>query len=501
MFKNKNRLTKVFLLLLLVCSVVSILAQVPEAQSLASPGEKISLIRQIEIWYINHMNYFVIALLMALESSFLGVIPSELIVSVAAYVALSPETTISFWGVVIFSTIGSLIGGLINYGLAIWLGRKAIYAFAETKTGHFFMLNSKKLMKAEKWFVKYSKVSVCIGRLVPGVRQFISIPAGLSRMNLLKFSFYTFLGSGVWNTVLALLGYFLHGQAELIKKYTFEISYMIVIVLILCIIFLIIRSLIRKNKKNKTMRHFGLVGYPLGHSFSKRYFTDKFKKEKIDASYKLYEYKDLEKIIETIKKDPQLEGLNVTIPYKEKIIPLLDELDEVAAETGAVNVVKIDRTQNTEKPFLKGYNTDIIGFEKSIKPYLENRIHKALVLGTGGASKAVVYVLRKLNVEVTTVSRTEQAGGLTYNEVDEQVIQDNLLIVNTTPLGMHPKENECPDIPYNAITNKHVLYDVIYNPEETLFLKKGREQHARTINGNIMLIEQARAAWRIWNDK
>ena len=244
------------------------------------------------------------------------------------------------------------------------------------------------------------------------------------------------------------------------------------------------------------MKKFGLIGYPLGHSFSKRFFTGKFETENIDARYDLYELDDISKFTGLIQKI-ELSGLNVTIPYKEKVIPFLNELDETAQEIGAVNVIKFIR--ENDKLILKGYNSDAIGFESSLKPFLQSFHREALILGTGGASKAIDYVLNKLGVETLFVSRTAQPGRLTYADLNQEIIEKCKVIVNASPVGTFPHPDECPDIPYQFLTEKHLLFDVVYNPAETLFLKKGRAQGAQGLNGESMLNEQAVAAWEIWN--
>lgn len=497
MLGNKKYIFLCFSFLML-CTI-SVIAQNVGIE--ANTEEKLSIIQHILIWYEKNMTYPTIALLMALESSFLGIIPSELIISVAAYVALDNTTSLTFWGVVIAATIGSLLGGLINYTLAVFLGRKALYALADSKLGHFFLLNSNKLMNAEKWFVRYSKISVCIGRLVPGIRQFISVPAGLSRMKLLPFMLYTVIGSSAWNTVLAALGYFLHGQQDLIKKYSFELSYLIVIILILIVIFFLFKYLKNKKLQNQNAKIFGLTGYPLSYSKSKAFFCEKFEKEKINARFELFEIKDdneLNDFFEKIKNqtDFALQGFNVTFPLKEKIIPFLDEIDDTVAETGAVNCVKIIRNDN-QIPSLKGYNTDTYGFEQAIKPYLEQENINALICGTGGTAKAISAALKRLNVNFTFISRTKTETNITYSEVSQQTITDNLLIINATNLGFGKMENQCVPLPYEYITHEHLLFDVIYNPAETLFLQKGRQCGARTINGSQMFANQAIKSWEI----
>jgi len=246
------------------------------------------------------------------------------------------------------------------------------------------------------------------------------------------------------------------------------------------------------------MKQFGLIGFPLGHSFSKRYFTDKFKRENINARYDLYELENLSAFT-ALKQNPMVCGLNVTIPYKEKIFNYLDELDETAAQIGAVNVIKFIRTVGELK--LKGYNSDAIGFENAIKPLINPSHNKALILGTGGASKAIDFTLRKMGIETTFVSRTAKPGMFTYGMLTEKILNDYPVIVNASPVGTFPHADECPEIPYQFITGKHLLFDVVYNPTETLFLKKGKQQGAVGINGEAMLIGQAEAAWKIWNEE
>ncbi len=244
------------------------------------------------------------------------------------------------------------------------------------------------------------------------------------------------------------------------------------------------------------MKQYGLIGRPLAHSFSKKYFTKKFATENIDAQYELYELEDIQLFEELINKE-NLCGLNVTIPYKELIIPYLDEVDEVAAKIGAVNVIKFIRENETLK--LKGFNSDAVGFENSIKPFLKSYHKKALILGTGGASKAIEFILGKLGIEVKFVSRSVSENKLIYSDLDGNILSEYLLVVNATPLGTFPNVNTCPDIPYEFLTERHLLFDVVYNPVETLFMKKGKERGATVLNGEEMLIGQAEEAWRIWN--
>lgn len=247
------------------------------------------------------------------------------------------------------------------------------------------------------------------------------------------------------------------------------------------------------------MQKYGLIGYPLKHSFSKDYFNEKFKAEHIDAEYINFEIPGINDFMEVIEENTNLHGLNVTIPYKEQVIPFLDELDKDAVKIGAVNVIKFVR-QPKGKIKLIGYNSDIIGFTQSIEPLLKPHHQKALILGTGGASKAVYHGLKKLGLTATYVSRSKKSDELlTYRELTPEVMKEYTVIVNCTPVGMYPNESNCPDIPYEQLTANHLLYDLIYNPDQTLFLKKGAEQGAATKNGLEMLLLQAFAAWEIWN--
>ena len=235
----------------------------------------------------------------------------------------------------------------------------------------------------------------------------------------------------------------------------------------------------------------GLIGYPLGHTFSPSYFANKFKELNISNSeYLAYSIENIQEVNEILEKG--VNGLNVTIPYKEKVIPYLDELSDEAFEINAVNTICIKEGRRV------GYNTDAYGFEISLKNLLGNaKIENALILGTGGASKAIKYVLSKLGINYTMVSRHKPY--LTYDELNDSIIEQNKLIINTTPLGMYPKVEDCPILPYSAISDKHFLYDLVYNPEKTLFLKKGERQSCSTKNGYEMLILQAEKAWEIWN--
>ncbi|MEJ8757917.1 shikimate dehydrogenase [Pontibacter sp. H259] len=244
------------------------------------------------------------------------------------------------------------------------------------------------------------------------------------------------------------------------------------------------------------MRKFGLIGKKLGHSFSKRYFTEKFAKESItDAAYELYELASIAELPQLLKSEPELVGLNVTVPYKEAVIPYLDELDKAASGIGAVNTIKIINGKT------KGYNTDYIGFRDSLERfYPVQQGNNALVLGTGGAAKAVCVALLNLGINYTILSRSTKSDQLTYDALTPELLQKYKLIINTTPLGMYPAVETLPDLPYNALTPQHYLYDLVYNPEQTLFLQKGKAAGAQTINGLEMLIGQAEAAWKIWQN-
>ena len=246
------------------------------------------------------------------------------------------------------------------------------------------------------------------------------------------------------------------------------------------------------------MKTYGLIGYPLGHSFSRGYFTDYFGREGIEAEYKNFELPSIEQLAQVLQTEPTLQGFNVTIPYKQQVFSFLSELSEAAQAIGAVNVVKVMRRD--EGLYLKGYNTDYIGFTDSIRPHLKPHHTHALILGTGGASKAVDYALRKLGLKTQYVSRTAREGIIAYDELTPELMTQYTVIVNTTPLGMHPKVDECPPLDYAQLTPQHLLYDVVYNPAKTLFLQRGEEHGATICNGMDMLIGQAKAAWKIWNN-
>mgnify|MGYP006298815129 CR=1 FL=1 len=248
------------------------------------------------------------------------------------------------------------------------------------------------------------------------------------------------------------------------------------------------------------MRLFGLIGYPLGHSFSAGYFKEKFEKEQIgDCEYRNFPIESIEKIHAVLDENPQLMGLNVTIPYKRKIIPFLNELYPPANEIGAVNTIKIETTEGIPGKILKGYNTDVYGFKTSLKSVLKENIDKALILGTGGAALAVEHALAEMGISSRKVSRNSSENFLGYEQLDEKIMKDYLLIINTTPLGTYPDFNTAPGIPYNFLGSSHILFDLVYNPSETLFMKKGKENGARVKNGYDMLVAQAEKAWEIWN--
>lgn len=247
------------------------------------------------------------------------------------------------------------------------------------------------------------------------------------------------------------------------------------------------------------MDKYGLIGYPLGHSFSISYHNQRFADEGINAKYVNFEIPSIDDLPEILSSNPELKGLNVTIPYKEKIMEFLDYVSPEARAIGAVNVVKV--IHQGKKILLKGYNSDVIGFTQSIEPMLEDCHKKALILGTGGASKAISYGLKSLGIETAFVSRYERPGTIQYEAITPDIIQEYKVIVNCTPVGMYPKTEECPNLPYEAMDEHTILYDLIYNPDETLFMKRGAQYGAQTKNGLEMLLLQAFASWEFWNDK
>ncbi len=250
------------------------------------------------------------------------------------------------------------------------------------------------------------------------------------------------------------------------------------------------------KKQEKNMRKLGLLGKNISYSFSRAYFKKKFEDEKINnISYENFDLENIDLFPSTVKKIDNLKGFNVTIPYKEAIIPYLDTLDEKAKEIGAVNTIKVTKDNK-----LAGYNTDYYGFKKSLKPLLKPHHKKALILGTGGASKAVAFSLKELNIKYSYVSRTKKSGvDFTYDTLTEDIIKQHQIIINCSPVGTFPNIEDCPNIPYKAITREHILYDLIYNPEETTFLRLGKQEGAIIINGLEMLKLQAEKAWSIWN--
>ena len=246
------------------------------------------------------------------------------------------------------------------------------------------------------------------------------------------------------------------------------------------------------------MKKYGILGYPLAHSFSKRFFTEKFEREKVDAAYENFEIDNISKFPKIIIENPNLIGLNVTIPYKEQVIPYLNELEDAAREVGAVNTIKISRTET--EVYLKGFNTDTHGFENSLKPLLKPQHSKALILGTGGASKAVKYILSKLGIDFISASIEElKENEIRYEEIDSRIMTERLLIINATPLGTFPDVDTSPKIPYELITENHLLFDLVYNPETTKFMKMGLKKGATVKNGNEMLQLQALKSYKIWN--
>ena len=248
------------------------------------------------------------------------------------------------------------------------------------------------------------------------------------------------------------------------------------------------------------MDKYGLIGYPLGHSFSISYFNQKFQDENIDAVYENYEIPSIDALPEVLSSNPELKGINVTIPYKEKVLPFLDSISPEARAIGAVNVIRVSHKGN--KTILKGYNSDVIGFTKSIEPMLDKKLHqKALILGTGGASKAIDYGLRNLGLETVFVSRYERPGTIQYKNITPEIVKEYNVIINCTPLGMYPKTEVCPELPYEAMDSHTILYDLIYNPDETLFMKRGAEYGANVKNGLEMLLLQAFSSWEFWHEK
>jgi len=245
---------------------------------------------------------------------------------------------------------------------------------------------------------------------------------------------------------------------------------------------------------SEEQKTYGLVGKSISYSFSEKYFTEKFKKNKIqNCTYKNFDLNNIKDLV-SILKENDLKGLNITIPYKEQVLSYLDEIEDNAKLIGAINTIKINKDKT-----LTGYNTDFIGFINTLRPHINSNCKKALILGTGGASKAIEYGLKKLNIESKKISRNKKKGDLTYLEIDSDLIKEYQIIINTTPLGTYPDIENYPDIPYKYLTKKHICYDLIYNPDETTFLRKSKKKGAITINGLRMLEIQAEESWKIWN--
>jgi len=246
------------------------------------------------------------------------------------------------------------------------------------------------------------------------------------------------------------------------------------------------------------MKTFGLIGFPLGHSFSKKFFSEKFELEGIrDCRYELFPMENIDSIRHLLAGEETLRGLNVTIPHKVNVLPFLNELDDAAKMIGAVNCISVEKKNG--KTWLKGYNTDAFGFAESLKPFLKENHTKALVLGDGGAAKAVKYVLDQLNISYFSVVRTPVAGAVLYDQISEELMSSHQLIINTTPLGTFPNVETAPAIPYEFITDQHLAYDLVYNPEETEFMRRAKVRGAAVKNGLEMLQLQALRAWSIWN--
>ncbi len=250
-----------------------------------------------------------------------------------------------------------------------------------------------------------------------------------------------------------------------------------------------------ENITKNLVHKFGLVGKDISYSFSRGYFLNKFKTENLPHHYVNYDLQSIDELRNIIGQTSNLKGLNVTIPYKEKVIPLLDKLDDRSSKIGAVNTIKISKNKK-----LIGYNTDYYGFKNSLKPHLKKYHKRALILGTGGASKAIKYALKKLNIKFDFVSRSlKKETKFLYSDLTINIVSQYNIIINCTPIGTFPKIDKYPKIPYNGITDKHILYDLIYNPQETQFLKFGKKRGATTINGLEMLKLQAEESWKIWN--
>ena len=242
------------------------------------------------------------------------------------------------------------------------------------------------------------------------------------------------------------------------------------------------------------MNLYGLIGYPLGHSFSKKYFTEKFQREGLrDCSFEAFPISSIDQFPQLLKDHPSLKGLSVTIPYKEQVLQFIDELSDEVKFIGATNSIKISNGR------LTAYNTDIAGFQQSFQKNLRPVNTKALILGTGGASKAIQYVLKKMNIDFLIVSRSAKEDQISYEMIDKKIMTDHNIIINCSPVGTTPNENACPDIPYNLITPDYYLFDLVYNPLKTLFLQKGEAKGAAIQNGYDMLVIQAEESWKLWN--
>jgi shikimate dehydrogenase len=243
------------------------------------------------------------------------------------------------------------------------------------------------------------------------------------------------------------------------------------------------------------MKVYGLIGFPLSHSFSKGFFAEKFSRENIQGCvYDNFPLENISAFTALWQQQPELKGINVTIPYKQEVIPFLDDVSDAVKAIGAVNCIRLG-----EDGKLTGYNTDVIGFRRSLEPLLQPQHNKAMVLGTGGAAKAVKFVLKELNIDFIEVSRTASDSAIAYESLTGEMMNEYKLIINTTPLGMYPKVDTAPPIPYEHITADHLLYDLVYNPAIPLFLQKGADKGATIKNGHEMLILQAEASWEIWN--
>lgn len=248
------------------------------------------------------------------------------------------------------------------------------------------------------------------------------------------------------------------------------------------------------------MRIFGLIGFPLGHSFSKNYFAEKFARENIyDCRYENYPVRSIEELPGIIRSNSDINGLNVTVPHKTTVLRYVDFIDPAVSEIGAANVLKIKRNKN--KTSISAFNSDITGISDTLLPYITGNIRKALILGTGGSSKAVEFTLQNFGIEIQKISRSKHADTLTYDEIDSVIMEDADLIINTTPLGMYPDISTKPAINYDLLNEKHILFDLVYNPEMTSFLKMGKEKGCRIISGLKMLYSQAERSWEIWNDE